>query len=734
MKKILLCMLLICGMISPMSIVIAKNGYENNFLTDMKTPVSNKQTTNVQSLNTGYGGDPIVYGDYLYTVKTPDWGSKGNGELLKINKNTMEIEDRQELIAKTGYTPFIEAGDGQIFVPLVDGRVQAFDAQTLMSTWVTTTPEKVGEVASRLTYYNGYLYYGIGGYSPKQGDLFICVNTEDTDVAQQFESKELTWTYKDGAGYYWSEAVVIGDCIAFSGYDGKIVLHDLISDKVYDSIDLGIGKITNSLFYDQNSKKIIAANTNGYIATVEVDNYTFNDDTLKKSEKFNGQFSSSPVCYNNRIYIGGGNGIPFTVLNLDTLETLYTIDGIGGQCTPLVSTAYASDTNHQEIQIYMINYSYDTNRQTRLYHITDNQINTVPNYQTLYILDSTISSNYWNGNIITDENAFYAYNGNGTIVKFAFDTSIQSDKDEQLIVDNINQQISNLPSKEILSIKLETELQEIIALYSKLSDDYKQQVKDIEKVNELINTIAEQNKFIDDLNSAIVNDLNLYYISQNDEILVNKLINIYQNINEINQEYVENYQDVLTAKMIIDKLKQNVISKVVFENILNEDIDYKITGATDNNLNYSITFNGLTLKECRDFNYTILNNSQNALNIKTSITDAFVIEFKEKNEFPGEMNLSLETTLEDGQYNLYYIDESNGKVHHYKDIQILDKKISLTMEKGGIYFVSKQNNLNNFVVKDIVKTGDEIMFVLPLLGITVGLLGLSLFRFKKVNN
>ena len=46
-----------------------------------------------------------------------------------------------------------------------------------------------------------------------------------------------------------------------------------------------------------------------------------------------------------------------------------------------------------------------------------------------------------------DENAFYAYNGNSTIVKFGFDTNIQTEKDEQLIVNKLNKQIASLPTK-----------------------------------------------------------------------------------------------------------------------------------------------------------------------------------------------------------------------------------------------------------------------------------------------
>ena len=61
MKKILLSFLVIVVLIIPNNYVIAlKNGIETK-VTEEKTPVSVEQVTNVQSLKSGYGADPVLY-------------------------------------------------------------------------------------------------------------------------------------------------------------------------------------------------------------------------------------------------------------------------------------------------------------------------------------------------------------------------------------------------------------------------------------------------------------------------------------------------------------------------------------------------------------------------------------------------------------------------------------------------------------------------------------------------
>ena len=60
MKKILLSFLVIVVLVIPNNYVIAlKNGIETK-VTEEKTPVSVEQVTNVQSLKSGYGADPVL--------------------------------------------------------------------------------------------------------------------------------------------------------------------------------------------------------------------------------------------------------------------------------------------------------------------------------------------------------------------------------------------------------------------------------------------------------------------------------------------------------------------------------------------------------------------------------------------------------------------------------------------------------------------------------------------------
>ncbi|MEG0276856.1 MAG: hypothetical protein RR630_07495 [Coprobacillus sp.] len=727
MKKILLSLLLVLTLFLPISQVsaIGENGIGK--VTNKKTPTDVSQVTDVKSLYAGFGADPVLYGDYLYTVKT-GWGSTV-AELLQINKKTMKVEKNVKLIAQAGgYTPFISAGDGQIFVPLCDGRVQAFDAKTLVSTWVSESVVS-SDVGSRLTYHEGYLYYGIGGGSLKQGDPFICVSTKDEDTSKQNETKKITWSYNQGAGYYWAEAVIIGDSIAFVGYDGKLVLHDLTSNQVYDKVDLGMGAFTNSITYDSNSKKILAASKQGFVATINVDGHDLKENTLKKTQKFS-QISSSPVSYNGRIYVAGGSGMDsegkassFTVFDINTLEVIYVNDKIAGQCIPVLSTAYATEENNQEVQLYMVNFSVDSNGQTNLYHITDNAENMTSIYQSLYKLDSEISGKNWNGSLIMDDNAFYAYNGNGTIVRFGFDTSIQTIRDENLIASQLNKDIAALPSLDNVSIKTDTQLEKIASTYSRLSAEAKKTVKNIEVIDQLQTIVKQQNTYINKLNDDITNKLNIYYLSQEDETLVNNLMNQYQKIHEVNKTLITQYKDVLSAKKIIDQLKNGVIPKDVFENIFQEDIDYTVTGTTGS-LKYSFTFNGQDLINTNPFTFKVNTLSPLDNQIKKYAKNAFVLDFEFEGTFPGKATFEMETTLLDGVYALYYFNEKTNQIEFMQNVTIKNGMASMQLTHASTYFISEKldlNKINKQIKNDFkaVGTNDGTDFIWPIIGLVV---------------
>lgn len=757
MKKLLLCFLLVMTLLLPINKIHALTESVNSRITNQKTPVDSSQVTEIQELKVGYGQDPVLYGDYLYAIET--WPCK----LKKINKNTMEVISTADIVASAGgFTPFLEAGDGQIFVPLSDGRIQAFDAETLKSTWVSDYPTYRNAVTSKLLYHDGYLYYGTESSNDGKSS-FHCISTKDEDTTQTLETKSFTWYHESNMGYYWSGAVIVNDCIAIAGDEGKVILHDLKSDKVYDTIDLGIGAITNSLFYDRESSKIIVASKSGYVVTIDVDNHELN--TIKKSEK-QGILSSSPLCFNGRIYVAGsgtfdsGTKAPFTVFDLDTLEVIYTIDDIKGIATPILSTAYANEENHQEIQLYMINYDAQNNQRS-LYHITDNEINTEPNYQSLYITDSKTWG--WNGSLIMDDQAFYAYNGNGNIVKFGFDTSKETIKDEQVLMSQLNKDIANLPSKDNVSVKLSSDLKRMMETYSRLSKEYKDQVKNIEFVKELQEIINQQNEIINQINDDIANKLNIYYINQKDEELVNNLISQYQKVHKDNRVLVEGYDEVEKAKKIIDQLKNDIIPSEVFENIKGEDINYTVEGQYQDQLKYSFTFNGMNIENTNPFSIVVNRTSKVDEQIFNYTKNAFVLDFMFEGDFPGKVKFETETTLLDGNYVLYYFNEKEKNVEYIQDIIVKDGKTSMELTHASTYFISKkinfstndgssQENDDNYVSNNdnlgntssqnsnsqntnpqsagVVETGDLQSIIIPLFGFVISVVGAVLLNKK----
>lgn len=729
MKKILLCLLLVLTLFLPTThaSAIGENGIGK--VTNKKTPTDISQVTDVKALETGYGADPVLYGDYLYAVNT------STHSVLQINKESMTLIKSVKTVAdfRQYSTPFITAGDGQIFVPLGDGRIQAFDADTLESTWISESV-KSDNVSSRLTYYNGYLYYGISGGSPKQGDPFICVSTKDEDKSKQDETKKITWSYNKGTGYYWAEGVVIGDSIAFAGYDGKVVLHDLTSNQVYDTVDLGVGAFTNSIAYDRDSKKIVAANKEGLVASIEVNGHDLKESTLKKSKNFGGQFSSSPVSYNGRVYIAGGSGMDsaaaaFVVLDVNTLEMIYANDKIAGQGIPILSTAYATEENNYEVQLYMVNYMADTNGQLSLNHITDNAKNTSPIYQSLY----TITANWWNGSLIMDDKAFYSYDGNGTIVKFGFDTSIQTIKDENLIASQLNKDIAALPSIDNVSIKIDTQLEKIASTYSRLSAEAKKTVKNIDIIDKLQTIVKQQKSYVSKLNEDIINKLNIYYISQDDESLVNELIAQYKTVHEANRTLINNYQDVLKASKIIEELKKGIVSKDVFENIFKEDIDYTVKG-TSGALKYSFTFNGQDLVNTNPFTFKVNNTSSLDSQIKKYAKNAFILDFDFEGAFPGKATFETETTLKDGTYVLYYFNEKTKQVEFMQNVVVSDGMVSMQLSHASTYFISEKLDLKdvNKQIKNetVVGTNDGTNLMWPIIGVLAAGLALIVV-FKK---
>lgn len=172
------------------------------------------------SFGTGYANaptPPIVHGAYVYIGASTS--------IRKLDKETGQEVGRVELVDSFGYATaaltYAENVDGQniIFAPISEGRVQAIDADTMTSLWVTDTLTGQSCLA-RVTYDEGFIYYGTWKSEILPG-MFLCYATTDDDPAATTESKTPIWQVSQKGGFYWSEASADGNYILFGSEDGN---------------------------------------------------------------------------------------------------------------------------------------------------------------------------------------------------------------------------------------------------------------------------------------------------------------------------------------------------------------------------------------------------------------------------------------------------------------------------------------------------------------------------------
>ncbi|HIW72936.1 MAG TPA: hypothetical protein H9684_01295 [Firmicutes bacterium] len=306
--------------------------------------------------------DPIIVGERMYLVVASAGSSR------RPVFDTLAVYDLEgnrlketKLYGRTGYFSRICYGDGKIFVLLSD-RIQAFDAETLESLWLTPAEN---QMLCTITYNDGYIYTGYtsggsGGTGATEG-AYVCLSTEDEDPSKTDEVKDYVWKSETG-GYYWAGGVVVGSRIYFAGDSGVLYSHHLTEDIVYDAYDLG-DLVRSNLIYDATTNRLIVATKNtAQLFTIELNrDGTFNRQTVRRTaEGVIGGVTGGVSAYNGRIYVPSGGmhalSSSFAVLDAETLEAAYYVEGLSSQSVPLITTAYASAENSRTVYVYAIDY------------------------------------------------------------------------------------------------------------------------------------------------------------------------------------------------------------------------------------------------------------------------------------------------------------------------------------------------------------------------------------------
>ena len=89
---------------------------------------------------------------------------------------------------------------------ILEGTIQAFNADTMESLWVYQDPLG-GQPNCQITYKDGYIYTGFWNSETNEANC-VCISTTDEDLLNQTEEKKATWTHTQKGGYYWAGAYI----------------------------------------------------------------------------------------------------------------------------------------------------------------------------------------------------------------------------------------------------------------------------------------------------------------------------------------------------------------------------------------------------------------------------------------------------------------------------------------------------------------------------------------------
>ena len=339
-----------------------RNSDTNNGITASATPRNANETqlkwvteesmnVNISAYQIASGAPMLIVRDYLITTQ--------GSNLVKINKNTGKIDKSQAMDSyngNLGNSPLVFGGD-MIFVPLFNGKVQAFSAETLKPLWISETLGT--QCTTALVYDGGYVYGSTGNTSPA---AFFCLSASDEDSSNENEIKYATWFISDKVytkGSYWSMPLIIGDYIIYgtdSGTSGNaaIISRNRKTGELLDECVLkSLGDQRSTLAYNPENSTIYftSKNATGGLSKVTFDgtNGQLGEVISFKSSTNYKSTTSGPVVYKGTIYFsanaGYSKGKYVIAVDEATFNEKYRVEyplktGGGVQSSALLTTAY----------------------------------------------------------------------------------------------------------------------------------------------------------------------------------------------------------------------------------------------------------------------------------------------------------------------------------------------------------------------------------------------------------
>ena len=456
--------------------VIMTSGVTTKAAVTNVQPTKDVSETNLKwanQISTGYDtlSEIKLVGKYVYAA------DDSQHRIIKINKDTGKIE-KQHKYHDESYSQYyvgnIAYGDGKIYVAyankletgengetntVANGRIEAFDADTLEPVWIseaayhTEKDSETGEaktvydmVASRLFYDNGHLYYGTGTGTPgsnygwdKTGKYYV-LDTVDEDKTKTDEIKkikEITSSSEEG-NFYLKNGVKVGNYIVASDTKGKIFTIDTKTSKVVATKEFG-EVFSGNMAYDKTTNTIyFVVGTNDLYGIKVNSDGSFGKENHVRVYK-TGYSAMTPEVYNGKVYLSGskgtsgvdGNGY-FAVVDVRTsnYKVNYTVD------LPAYSQGemLVSKTGKNSVRLYFtVNYAktdenYNPLSGGGIYSIEDKEGAKSAKLETVYEPEQKYA-NYCLSSISVDENGtMYYSNDSRTIFAVARQPIIKAQK------------------------------------------------------------------------------------------------------------------------------------------------------------------------------------------------------------------------------------------------------------------------------------------------------------------
>ena len=432
---------------------------ENNGVVDVRTPITAEDTVLVwaNKLGEGYSGgavgSPIIVGGYLYTYS--------GTTIMKVDKETGLVLKTGTMVGDSSFAiNSATYAEGMIFIGLSNGRVQAFNAETLESLWVYRDALG-GQPNCPIAYADGYIYTGFWNQETKQAN-FACLSVTDEDATKTNEAKLPTWTYTHN-GFYWAGAYVNSDFVLVTTDDGaegyvtgrgSILSLNPKTGKLIDSLQAtNVGDLRSSVCYDEETEAYYFTSKGGDLYQVKVNaDGTFTKGSLRRLHLDNGADSASappmststPVIANGRAYIGVSgtsqftaySGHNITVVDLSTFSIAYSVPTMGyPQTSGLLTTAYQDKDGYNYV------YFIDNFTPGKLRVIRD-----MPDMTEVDHSYTTMETYSKNGEEHTIETAYVLFTPSGAQAQYAICSPIV-DEEGNIYFKNDSAQLMRLSSR-----------------------------------------------------------------------------------------------------------------------------------------------------------------------------------------------------------------------------------------------------------------------------------------------